>query len=92
MTELLLRIDQIEIKDLHGGRAEDVGPVLSQALTLLAERLADSPGISSPMVMTRAVDILRTEPIPAETLLRPGGAARLADDLFRALLSSRNAL
>lgn len=62
----------------------DVHALLNEALTRLATRLATSPFARSG-VRELALERLELGTIPADELLGPRGAERLADELYTAL-------
>jgi hypothetical protein len=62
----------------------DVPQLLEQALSRVAERLARSP-LGRAGVRELAFERLELDAIPAEELLGPRGAERLADELYAAM-------
>lgn len=62
----------------------DIQALLNDALTRLATRLASSPFARSG-VRELALERLELDVIPADELLGPRGAERLADELYTAL-------
>lgn len=62
----------------------DVPQLLEQALRRVAERLARSP-LGRAGVRELALERLELDAIPADELLGPRGAERLADELYAAI-------
>jgi hypothetical protein len=85
---LRLRIDRLVIDIDDAATGERMEVTLRAALELLARRLAGVPLGKPQTVISRALATLELEPIAPDVLLGPGGAARLADELYGRVLES----
>lgn len=83
MRSIDLRIDEIlleaEVDDAQLGRTE---PAIRRALELLAQRLAASPFARTGEAPALALNEIRISALSLKELLGPGGAERLAEELY----------
>ncbi len=67
-------------------RLEGVPQRLREAFELLARRLQASPAVRRGQLRELALETLAVSPETARALLGPGGAERLADELYARLI------
>jgi hypothetical protein len=83
-----VRIDRIAVQIAAEQRAEQAEEAIRKALALLAARLAQAPlglGDRAPELALRRLEV---GPVDPGWLGSPGAADRLAEDLYRSLLSA----
>jgi hypothetical protein len=78
-----VRIDQVAVELAEERRAAEVEQTLRMALALLGQRLANAPLGLGKDAPRRALELVEIGPISPEWLGGPGGAARLADELYQ---------
>jgi hypothetical protein len=83
-----LKIDRIVIEMANAARAREVEGALRAALAILARRIVAAPISAGADVHTIALERLRSEMLSPVDLVSGAAAERLADDLFRQLVSS----
>lgn len=85
-----LEIDSVIVEtEAERGRLETASPVVERAFTLLAARLARTPfhhfDEARLQAKEQALDPFRIDSLSLDELMSPGGAERLADELYRRL-------
>jgi hypothetical protein len=86
-ADVSVRIDRIAVEIGQDQRAEQVEETIRKALALLAARLAAAPLGLAGRAPSIALDRLELGPVDPGWLAGPGAADRLAEQLYRTLLS-----